>query len=338
MTRAFRIATFNLENLDDRPGLEPSIEERIRVLRPELLRLKADILCLQEVNAQEAEKHGPRRLLALDKLLHGTPYASFERACSLSAAGEGPADVHNLVTLSRFPIVEQRAYWHDLVPPLDWRMLTAEPPAEAAPVKFDRPILFTAIEVPDAKGRKRRLNVVNLHLRSTLAAFVPGQKIDAFSWKSVPGWAEGFFLNILKRAGQALETRIVIDRIFDADPGALIAVCGDFNAGARETPVRAIRAEEEDTGNGRLANRVMVPVEHSIPESQRYSVLHHGERVMLDHLLVSRTFLGWYRRAEIHNEALEDELVAFATGIRSPESYHAPVVAEFEPPEEAEDA
>jgi exonuclease III len=54
---------------------------------------------------------------------------------------------------------------------------------------------------------------------------------------------------------------------------------------------------------------------------------------MLDHVLVSRPLLAWYDHAEIHNEALEDELVAFATVSRSPESYHAPVVAEFELPD-----
>ena len=126
------------------------------------------------------------------------------------------------------------------------------PPEEAAqPVRWDRPILYTAIAVKEAEGRERTLHVVNLHLRSTMAAFIPGQKVDAYTWISVPGWAEGFFLNILKRAGQALETRFLIDRLFDADESALVAVCGDFNAGARETPVRVLRAEEEDTGNGR---------------------------------------------------------------------------------------
>jgi hypothetical protein len=42
-----RIATFNLENLDDKPGKKPTLTERIAVMRPQLLRLKADILCLQ---------------------------------------------------------------------------------------------------------------------------------------------------------------------------------------------------------------------------------------------------------------------------------------------------
>ena len=66
-----RIATFNLENLDDRPDLDPPLSERIALLRPQLLRLSADILCLQEVNGQHPEDGGPRRLLALDRLQIG---------------------------------------------------------------------------------------------------------------------------------------------------------------------------------------------------------------------------------------------------------------------------
>jgi endonuclease/exonuclease/phosphatase family metal-dependent hydrolase len=336
MALRVRIATFNLESLDDRPDMEPRLSERIRVLRPQLLRLQADVLCLQEVNAQQSEKHGPRKLLALEKLLRETPYAGYHLAASGMRGGEDLADVHNLVTLSRFPIAQQRQSWHDLVPAPKWRPVTAQPPAETrAAVEWDRPILYTALGLDEGSDGGRLLHLVNLHLRSPLAAVIEGQKLDAFTWKSVPGWAEGFWLAAIKRGGQALEARLLIDRLFDADGEALVAVCGDFNATARETAVRMIRGDEEDTGSGRLAGRAMVPVERSIPDSQRYSVLHHGEPVMLDHVLVSRALMAWFRHAEIHNEALEDELVAFATVSRSPVSFHAPVLAEFDLPEPA---
>ena len=91
--------------------------------------------------------------------------------------------------------------------------------------------------------------------------------------------------------------------------------------------------DEEDTGNGHLAARAMIALERSLPAERQYSVVHAGRRIMLDHLLVSRTLLGWYRGAEIHNEGLGDELVGYASVHDSPESYHAPVVATFELPE-----
>jgi len=49
----FRIATFNLENLGDGANDERDLAFRIEALRPQLMRLEADVLCLQEVNAQK---------------------------------------------------------------------------------------------------------------------------------------------------------------------------------------------------------------------------------------------------------------------------------------------
>jgi endonuclease/exonuclease/phosphatase family metal-dependent hydrolase len=325
-----RIATFNLENLDDRPDLDPPLSARIRLLRPQLLRLSADVLCLQEVNGQHPEDGGPRRLLALDRLLEDTPYAGFQRAATTALGGQGVADRHNLVTLSRWPIAGHEQLRHELVPPPGYRSVTAEPDeAEAQPVEWDRPILKTAIELPGGAS----LHIVNLHLRAPLAALIAGQKEGAFAWRSVGGWAEGFFLATVKRCGQALETRLLVDRIFDSDPGALIAVCGDFNAEEQEMPLRIIRGDVEDTGNGHLAYRALVPLERTLPASQRFSVLHHGHKQMLDHILASRALMAYYRQVEVHNEALGDELVAYATVSHSPESYHAPVVAEFALPD-----
>jgi hypothetical protein len=49
-----RIATFNLENFDETAAGEwPSLAERIMLMRPQILRLRADVACFQEVNGQE---------------------------------------------------------------------------------------------------------------------------------------------------------------------------------------------------------------------------------------------------------------------------------------------
>lgn len=108
-----RIASFNVENLDDRPDAEPNLAVRIRTLRPQLARLRADILCLQEVNAQKpaGDKHGRRGFRALDALVEGTEYAAFHRVTSLRADRAAPADLQNLVILSRAPIAGHRQYW-----------------------------------------------------------------------------------------------------------------------------------------------------------------------------------------------------------------------------------
>jgi endonuclease/exonuclease/phosphatase family metal-dependent hydrolase len=327
--KRLRIATFNLESLDDRPQAGLDFADRVAVLRPQLLRLRADVLCLQEVNAHAVVKSGPRELTALDKLLAGTDYRHYHRVISMNRGGQRPSDRHNLVILSRLPVAEQRQLWHDLVPPPLYAPVTAQPsPAQPQAVEWDRPILYAALQLPDG----RRLHVLDIHLRAPRAAWLPGQKEAHGRWQSVGGWAEGFFLAAVKQAGQALETRLLVDGIFDAEPEALVAVCGDFNSSDREAPLRTIRGDEEDTGNGHLASRVLVPLERTVPETQRFSVIHHGRPAMLDHILASRPLLGWYLGSEVHNEALGDELVSPATVYGTPETYHAPVVAEFAPP------
>ena len=134
----------------------------------------------------------------------------------------------------------------------------------------------------------------------------------------------------MKRMSQALEVRRLVDQLLTDDPAAQVVVAGDFNAEPDEVPVLAIRGDVENTGNGDLAGRVLVPIEHTIPESARYTLFHQGRDDMLDHMLVTRNLLAHYRGSEIHNELLHDESAAFAIDRKYPESDHAPVVATFE--------
>lgn len=324
-----RIATFNLENLDDKPGDKPTLDERIAVMRPQLQRLNADILCLQEVNGQETVGQ-PRRILALQKLIEGTPYANFASVSTMTEDHKQVYDERNLVILSRFEILGHQQYKHKFAPPPLYRTVTATPAdQEAKEVTWERPFLHATIQLPDSQI----LNVINVHLKSKLPSPIPGQKLNNYTWKTPSGWAEGFFLSSIKRVGQALETRIFIDQLFDADENALVVVCGDFNAEIDEVPVEAIRGDVENTGNGKLSKRVMVACERSIPEPARFSLLHQGKGRMLDHVLISRRLLAYYRGAEIHNELLHDESLAFATDVLYPESDHAPVLAQFELPD-----
>src|SRR5690349_11537020 len=119
MPTPLRLASFNLENLDDEgDGGFPdgSFDERIRILRPQLERLEADVLCLQEVDGQRDAKDEPRRLRALERLIEGTAYERFHCVSTPGPHPEGVADKHNLVVLSRWPIIGHRTYLQDLVP------------------------------------------------------------------------------------------------------------------------------------------------------------------------------------------------------------------------------
>jgi endonuclease/exonuclease/phosphatase family metal-dependent hydrolase len=321
-----RIASFNLENLDDGPGVEPPLADRIQIMRPQLHRLRADILCFQEVHSQGPS--GSRTLAALDSLLAGTDYAGFHRETTLTTGGE-LYDVRNIVTLSRFPFEAPAQIIRDSSGPRpSYQMATADPPdVSSDPVIWERPMLYTRINA----GTGASLHLINVHLKSKLATSIPGQKINDYTWKTVSAWAEGSFISSMKRMGQALQARLLIDDIFDRNgDGTLIAICGDFNAGADEVPLKTIVGPVEETGNPSHAPRMMVACENNIPESTRYSLLHLGKGEMIDHIIVSRPLLRFFRSAEIHNEALPDESGAFRQDVKFPESDHAPVIAEFE--------
>lgn len=321
-----RIATFNVDSLDMGPATAVPLDERLPILRPQIERMRADIVCLQEINGQRVAGHPQRALLALDKLLEGTGYQNYARAMTTAPGRIGAADVHNLVTLSRWPIKDVRSIRNTIVPALQYRALTSVPPqSEAAQITFERPVLVTDIEI--APGQI--ISVMNVHFRAPLAAPIPGQKESAFVWRSVAGWAEGYALAAWKRSAQALEARLVIDDLLDADPERLIVVAGDFNAEDHETPVKILIGAEEDTGNGLLARRSLVILDRGLPEDRRFSTLHHGRALMLDHILTSRPLLASFQTIEIHNEALSDEIVSFGKARREVGSFHAPLVAEF---------
>lgn len=328
MTQVLRIATFNLENLDDFPGQLPTLQERIAVMRPQLVRMRADVLCLQEVHGQEPPA-GARELSALATLLQGTPYENYHVAHTRTTAGQ-VYDKRNLVVVSRFPILGTEQYRHTWTAKPQYRRVTSVPADdEAKDISWERPLLYVTLDL----GQNGTLHLITLHLKSKLPVDIPGQKEDRYTWRSAAAWAEGYFLASMKRVGQALEARVLIDRIFDAADAAgeqpLIAVCGDYNGEIDSVPVSAIRGQVEDTGNPALLHRIMLPCELSVAESSRYTLLHLGKGLMLDHILASRALMSFYHTTEIHNEAIPDESGAFRTDVKFPESDHAPVVAEY---------
>jgi endonuclease/exonuclease/phosphatase family metal-dependent hydrolase len=176
-----RIATFNIENLDNQgDDKNPPLAERVSVLQNALRRLDADILCLQEVHGQELPEHNsshPRRdLAALDTVLHNTRYEHYERAFTLTT-DQAPYDKRNLVILSRSPIIAWYQYRNDKIGELQYRKVTARPEeSEARDLGWERPILHAIIEHPQLGP----LHVINLHLKSRLASNVSGQKLNLY--------------------------------------------------------------------------------------------------------------------------------------------------------------
>jgi len=326
MRPVLRVASFNLEsfggNRFDRARLAP----RLHAFRPRLIDLGADILCLQEVNAQKSPGASARSFDALQALLEDTPYATFHKVHSTRPDVPVPADRHNLVILSRYRVLEHQVYNSTYLSPLRWQMRHGDPsPDQPEPVMFDRPILYAKLDA----GLSSPLHVFCIHLRAPIAAAIPGGKTSALVWKSTPAWAEGYFLAALKHTAQSLDLRLAIDRIFDEEPEALILAAGDFNAAGETNAVRMVRAPVEDTGNTDLANRELIQLDARIPKERRQTVLHNGKGHTLDHILVSRALEKRARGIRIFNAGLPDEVRDAGTGAETG-SFHAAVLAEFE--------
>lgn len=318
---SFTVATFNAENLDFDSADESLFERRREALAPLLASLSADILCLQEVNAPRRTKGAARDFAHLDALLSRTPYADYHRAASLRPGGDEPADVHNLIILSRFPIAETRQLHHDLVPAWDWRPPAPEREGESVRAAFDRPILYARVE-PDGEPP---LHILNLHLRAPRAAHLPGEKSHG-QWRTSAGWAQGMYLAAQLRQAQALEARLFVETIFDEDPQARILVCGDFNADSYETPTRILCGAPEEGDFAPFAPRYLERLEARAPLERRHTVIHDGRRILLDHILASPSLARACTGVEIFNEGLIDEASAppDVTG-----SLHAPVAVKF---------
>lgn len=327
-----RVATFNIENLDDGP-VDPKkgapFDERVKILRPMLERMRADIVCFQEVHGQDmpADNPGPRRLRALETLIKGTRYEGYTLS---STTLKGKPDVEfrrNLVVMSNpaYQVEEVTEIQNTLVNPPEYSRVTATGEQEAKPVKWERPTLYVRLR----RNGQQPIHVLNIHFKSKIPTNIDGQKVDNYTWKTASGWAEGYFLSSMKRVGAALEVRLFVDHLFDQEPEAQIVICGDLNAEPQEVPVMAIRGMTEDTGNAALNSRVMYPVALSLAENQRFTLYHHGKGSLLDHMLVSRGLMEKFVSAEIHNEMIHDESIAHAYDIKFPESDHAPMIAEF---------
>jgi endonuclease/exonuclease/phosphatase family metal-dependent hydrolase len=286
-----------------------------------LARMNADVLLLQEVHS----------LSALDELLDTTPYKNFHKVHTVTKQGQA-YKLRNLVIMSRWQIQHHEQYFHEFTDKPMWRKITTIPPEQSADeIGWERPILYAKIGLGDNKT----LHVINLHLKSMNPTKIDGQNTPTYYiWASHSGWAEGFFLSAIKRVGQALETRVLLDDIFDKNGGdSLIVVGGDFNAEIGSVPFKAIVGSVQDTQNPAIRDRVMVPCEYNVPPEQRYTLFHHGKGNMLDHLIVSQALYPHWVDTSIFNEVLPDESLRYANDKKFPESDHAPVIAYFQVPD-----
>ena len=84
-----------------RPRQDPSLPTRVAIMRPQLERMAADVLCLQEVHSQDGPQG--RTPAALDTLLAATKYENYQRLTTTTTDGKTVGHPRSVICESSGP-------------------------------------------------------------------------------------------------------------------------------------------------------------------------------------------------------------------------------------------
>jgi endonuclease/exonuclease/phosphatase (EEP) superfamily protein YafD len=123
------------------------------------------------------------------------------------------------------------------------------------------------------------------------------------------------------RAAEALHTRGIVDGLLAADPRAPVAVLGDLNDVPDSLVVRTLCGD----GEGAL-----VDCSSRVPREQRFSSIHDGKRIQIDHVLATERLYARLTAARFVNGDLREH-ASLPGGDELPtvDSDHAPLVVRF---------
>lgn len=334
--RMFRLATFNVRDFFDdatpfviggldRDGFGQWAQRRAKQLYQRKIesvaamvaRLDADVIAFQEIE-------GPQ---VLDAVRAHLPHAG-----QYLPAVAGHADARGIAcgVLSRFPItsVEVHGVGQLAFPSF------AEGDSKPFASRLDsrRGVLEVTVTLPDATT----LTLLAVHLKSAR----PIPRLDA---RGAPvdeeghyAAAEGHARAAVLRIAEALHLRSRVEARLLREGKAQLAVLGDFNDIAESLTLRTVAGELAEPPRGRnadldvatsLAGAVLHHCARAVPAADRYTILHRGARVQVDHILASRSLWRRFRGARVHNEELRD---GGGDTREEVESDHAPVLAWFE--------
>jgi endonuclease/exonuclease/phosphatase family metal-dependent hydrolase len=134
--------------------------------------------------------------------------------------------------------------------------------------------------------------------------------------------AEGALRSLVWRAAEALHVRGIVDGLLASDARARVAVVGDLNDLPGSVVVRTLMSD----GDGALLDCAA-----GVPTDRRFSAVHAGGRIQIDHVLASQPLYARLAAARFVNATLREHLVP-PDGSEPPtvDSDHAPLVVRFE--------
>jgi endonuclease/exonuclease/phosphatase family metal-dependent hydrolase len=301
---SFTLATFNVKNLLDarNEGDRALLSRKLDGIAEMLRECDADVVGLQEV--------GPPKLL--DDVIARLP------AMGYGAAVVGTPDARGIrcALLSRLPVLDAHVETAAALPFPVFRV--GDPAPFGARIPLRRGLVRARIDT--VRGP---VQVMVVHFKSPLPVPLRDAAGVALEPTTARDRAEGALRSLVWRAAEALHARKLVDDALAVEPGARVAVVGDFNDGVDSPVVRMLRGD----GEGALFDCTS-----GVAREARFSVLHAGAPSHIDHVLASKSLYLGLTKARFLNAALRDH-GAFDPAVEEAptvDSDHAPLVVRFE--------
>lgn len=296
---ALTLATFNVKDL-----LEPRVEAKLDWLAGRIAQCDADVIGLQEI--------GPPALLqgVIDRLPDRGGYGD-------PLVGTADARGIRCALLSRLPLLHAHVHTTDALPFPVFR--TGDPPPFGARIPLRRGIVHARV---DAAG-VGLVDVLVAHFKSSRPVPLRDAAGAEVAATRPHGRAEGTVRGMAWRAAEALFVRRLVDDVQSTRGGdAMVAVVGDLNDVPESPVLRVARGE----GPGELLDCAT-----RVDARARFSNLHDGRRIQIDHVLASAPLYARLTEARFLNADLRmhDPLPPSGVAVPTIDSDHAPLVTRF---------
>jgi endonuclease/exonuclease/phosphatase family metal-dependent hydrolase len=195
---------------------------------------------------------------------------------------------------------------------------TGDPPPFGRRIPLRRGVVHARVEAQGVGP----VDVLVAHFKSPLPVRLRDASGSEVEPRSSRESAEGTLRSFVWRAAEALHVRGIVDDLLAALPGAFVAVVGDLNDVPGSGVVRALQGE----GDGALLECAA-----RMPPERRFSAIHAGARIQIDHVLASQPLYARLTAARFVNATLREHVVP-TSGEEPPtvDSDHAPLVVRFE--------
>ena len=273
------------------------VESRINHFAKLFAKLDADILFLQEVASQTV----------LDRIINksGIPYLSFMAVPDNYGVGNAVLykskdcvcdSVPATTSLPVFVEGDQDAIGKRVWSRRDFVRITTN--------YNDKPIML-----------------IGIHIKAGFAMPIKSKKGVAYPMETQIDRADGLIRSEFFRFAQARKVRQLVDEQL-RDPNASVVVTGDFNSDEKFAPYRII------TGEIKTAADSLASAAQKIPESERFTVLNKGKKLLIDHILFSKKLEPSVKEVVILNKDLREHKNVHPSPAYV-ESDHAPLLLEL---------